>query len=373
MKKTITIILTVMLLSLVSDCSAKTNNTVGLSEPESIPTSEAIETGVLTSADKGRTTENLSSDELIKDESFADSLIAIQDLFEPRYVTIYMEGMAELVRYYPYGKIADAGTKGMASYVIFIEDSYQVKQQDNLLRAVPFWDMPTDLPEVFMEIKQIANTSVEEMERTIKDAFDLSHYYFFREQYDDHFPFVGLVFYDGFERDSTVVSIYIKDNAQGGVFVITINYFLEAAGGHGIRFRNSLKTMVILETSHSTSQSDVLTLRFTIGNPNFSHNGTTQQAEAAPFLSNGRTMVPIRIIAEALGAEAGWDDVTRTVTITGHDGETLSLVVDIPLPDNMGTPTIVNGLTFVPARYVSEALGAFVRWDETNSAIYVSA
>jgi len=371
MKKTIIIILTVIFLPLIIDCSAKTNNTVGLSESESIPTGEAIETGVLTYADKGRITENLSLDELIKEESFADSLIAIQDLFEPKYVTIYMEGMPELIRYYPYGKIVEAGTEGMASYVIFIEDSYQVKQQDNSLRAVPFWDMPTDLPEVFMEIKQIANTSVEEMERTIKDAFDLSHYYFFREQYDDYFPFVGLIFYDGFERDSNVASIYVKDNAQGGIFVVTINYFLEAAGGHGIRFRNSLKTMAILETSHLTSQSDVSTLRFTIGSPDFTHNGTPQQAESAPFISNGRTMVPLRIIAEALGAEVGWDGVTRTVIIAAQ-GKTINLAVDAPLPDNMGTPTIVNGITFVPVRYVSETLGASVRWDDENNAVYIS-
>jgi len=120
-----------------------------------------------------------------------------------------------------------------------------------------------------------------------------------------------------------------------------------------------------------SNSPDTPTLRFTVGITDFFHNGTPQQAEAAPFISQSRAMIPLRIIAEALGAEVGWHDVTRTITITGRE-ETISLVVGDPLPDNMGTPIIVNGLTFVPARYVTETLGASVRWDEENNAVYVS-
>ena len=81
-------------------------------------------------------------------------------------------------------------------------------------------------------------------------------------------------------------------------------------------------------------------------------------------------MIPLRIIAEALGAEVGWDDAARTVAISAQ-GETINLSIDASLPDNMGTPIIVNGLTFVPARYVSETLGAYVRWDAANNAVYI--
>ncbi|MCL1842318.1 MAG: copper amine oxidase N-terminal domain-containing protein [Defluviitaleaceae bacterium] len=81
-------------------------------------------------------------------------------------------------------------------------------------------------------------------------------------------------------------------------------------------------------------------------------------------------MIPLRIIAEALGAEVGWDNSSRTVTITGR-GEIINLIVDAPLPDDMGTSTIINGLTFVPVRYISETLGATVQWDEVNNAVYI--
>jgi len=112
------------------------------------------------------------------------------------------------------------------------------------------------------------------------------------------------------------------------------------------------------------------TLLFTVGSNNFLHNGTVKQAESAPFISQERTMIPLRIIAEALNAEVDWDSATRTVIITGR-GETINLIVDVPLPGDMGTPVIVNGSTSVPVRYVSETLGATVRWDGENKAVYI--
>jgi len=111
-------------------------------------------------------------------------------------------------------------------------------------------------------------------------------------------------------------------------------------------------------------------LRFTIVSNNFLHDETVQQLEVAPFISQGRTMVPLRIIAESLGAEVDWDNATRTVIISGRE-ETINLIVDVPLPGDMGTPIIVNGFTFVPVRYVSEKLGASVRWGGENNAVYI--
>ena len=111
-------------------------------------------------------------------------------------------------------------------------------------------------------------------------------------------------------------------------------------------------------------------LLFFIGANDFLHNETIQQLEVAPFISQGRTMVPLRIIAESLGAEVDWDSTTRTVIISGRE-ETINLIVDVPLPDDMGTPIIVNGITFVPVRYVSEKLGASVQWDGENNAVYI--
>jgi hypothetical protein len=169
-----------------------------------------------------------------------------QDLPEPIFAMIFMEGMPELVRYYPFSQIAEPGTKGMASYIIYFEDFYQVEQKDSLLRATPAWSTPADWPELFMEITQAQNTTAEQTEQRITADFDPGNYYFYHQPADEHFPFTRLIF-ESREPGGTITSIYIKDNTQGGVFIITARYPIEAAEGHGARFLNSLKTLSIIE------------------------------------------------------------------------------------------------------------------------------
>jgi|GEM_PF-5621024 len=93
--------------------------------------------------------------------------------------------------------------------------------------------------------------------------------------------------------------------------------------------------------------------------------------DAVPFIDGAnRTLVPLRAIAEGLGAEVDWDNNTRTVSIT-RDGQTALVTIDTPLPNGMGTAVIQNDRTFVPIRYVSEVLGTEVRWDESTRAVYI--
>jgi|GEM_PF-2585421 len=115
-------------------------------------------------------------------------------------------------------------------------------------------------------------------------------------------------------------------------------------------------------------------LRFVIGDTIYTRNGVAQPAlDVAPFIdaAAARTMVPIRAVSEGLGATVTWNRETRNVTIIRGD-VTLVINVDSELPDGMGTPTIIDGRTFVPLAYVSEQLGATVDWDGTAQAVYVS-
>ena len=83
----------------------------------------------------------------------------------------------------------------------------------------------------------------------------------------------------------------------------------------------------------------------------------------------GRFLVPMRGIFEALGAEVSWDGDTRTVT--GAKGDiSVKLTIDSieALVNNevieLDVPaTIIEGRTYVPTRFVSESLGADVSWD----------
>jgi hypothetical protein len=67
----------------------------------------------------------------------------------------------------------------------------------------------------------------------------------------------------------------------------------------------------------------------------------------------------LRFISETLGAQVAWDEATRTVTIT-VDGMTMQMTIDQTIEGFDTAPMIHNGRTMVPIRYIAENLGANV-------------
>jgi len=127
-----------------------------------------------------------------------------------------------------------------------------VEQRDNLLRITPFWEKSTSLSESFMEIKQIPNTTIEEMEQMVINSTDFSRYYdTFHNQPTADSPFASFTLYDGFDGNNIVTNIYIKDNKNEGVFVVTTQHTIEATEGIGVRFRASLKTLEVLDLENA--------------------------------------------------------------------------------------------------------------------------
>lgn len=99
-----------------------------------------------------------------------------------------------------------------------------------------------------------------------------------------------------------------------------------------------------------------------------------------PIIENGSTLVPMRAIFEAMGATVTWDQATKTAT--GVKGSTTVI-----LPIGSTSPTIngaaktiavpgkvVNGSTLAPLRFIGEAFGGTVTWDQaTMTATIISA
>ncbi len=99
--------------------------------------------------------------------------------------------------------------------------------------------------------------------------------------------------------------------------------------------------------------------------------------DVAPFIQDGRTLLPVRYVAESLGANVLWDDATRTVTIL-KDGKVVQVVIDSNMLSVNGvsipmdtTATISNARTFLPVRFVAEALGAEIAWDEATRTVTI--
>jgi endonuclease YncB( thermonuclease family) len=98
-----------------------------------------------------------------------------------------------------------------------------------------------------------------------------------------------------------------------------------------------------------------------------------------PLNVDGRVLVPLRAIFEALGAKIEWDDTTKTVTAKKGDviitykvgslvGNRNNEIIQIPVAGKL-----VNGTTMIPLRFVGEALGAAISWDEHSNTVLISS
>ena len=107
-------------------------------------------------------------------------------------------------------------------------------------------------------------------------------------------------------------------------------------------------------------------------------DGEKIQFDISPQTINGRTMVPIRAIFEAMGASVNWDDATKTAICT-KDGTVVKMTLNSTTeyindnPYSMDVaPVIISGRTLAPARYVAEAFGYNVKWDEMTRYVLIS-
>lgn len=107
-------------------------------------------------------------------------------------------------------------------------------------------------------------------------------------------------------------------------------------------------------------------------------DGRELNFDVLPFIENGRTLVPLRTIFEALGAEIVWNGETQTV-MAKKEGTEIQLVIGGEAYKNgqlipLDVPAkSLNGRTMVPLRFVSEALGCRIGWnDETQTITIIS-
>ncbi len=100
-------------------------------------------------------------------------------------------------------------------------------------------------------------------------------------------------------------------------------------------------------------------------------NGEQRTMDVIPEVVNNRTLVPISFIAEAMGAEVTWDNASATVGIFLKEKK-IHIAIGETLP-GMGTPPIIkNNRTFVPLRFVAETLGAQVLWFNSTQSIQIT-
>ncbi len=123
---------------------------------------------------------------------------------------------------------------------------------------------------------------------------------------------------------------------------------------------------------------DMITLGLMVSNPKATINGNPIDLDVPPMIVGGRTLVPIRFISESFGCKVEWEAQTGRITISRHDftvvlfrdkvnayvnGEEKTL--DVPA-------SITQGRTLVPVRFISEAFGAQVEWNPDKRTITIT-
>ena len=167
-------------------------------------------------------------------------------------------------------------------------------------------------------------------------------------------------------------------NVVGGAFTYTVKLVagansitLQAADSS-----NNLATKTITVTLAAPKAGTVIVL--TIGTDVVTVDGKATSIDAAPEIINSRTFVPIRFISETFGADVEWLAETQGITITLGDS-TIGLqignataVIDGNIVSLPAAPYIKNGRTMVPLRVISDAFGGDVVWDAALRTITIT-
>jgi hypothetical protein len=125
------------------------------------------------------------------------------------------------------------------------------------------------------------------------------------------------------------------------------------------------------------SAGQTVSMKLKLGNDYITINDKQLTIET-PYISNGSTLVPLRVITTAFGAVLSWDSETQTVglkygstNITLKIGSTTATVNG--KSETLETaPELKNGTTMVPLRFLSEKFGAKVSFDEATSSITIT-
>lgn len=107
-------------------------------------------------------------------------------------------------------------------------------------------------------------------------------------------------------------------------------------------------------------------------------NDKIVESAVAPMQQNGTTLVPLRVVSENLGAVVEWNEPLQSVTIFHGETELFFFMGEKRIISNMQdidelavAPKSINGTTMVPLRVISEALGCAVDWDSKNRVVTI--
>lgn len=201
---------------------------------------------------------------------------------------------------------------------------------------------------------------------------------------------VGYGSHEGIPANSTVIngnSQYYWTPAASGAyqikFVIDCDDFITETNEDN---NVAMASIVVPEADVSATKTSVTanssdTVVFKIGNTEYLINGNTNTMEVAPYIKDGRTMLPVRALANAIGipdSNITWNSYEEKVIVQKHDrkvqltiGQNIinvngnDIVIDV-------APEITDDRTFLPLRALMDAFGISINWDDKAKSVTVN-
>lgn len=108
-------------------------------------------------------------------------------------------------------------------------------------------------------------------------------------------------------------------------------------------------------------------------------DGKEVELDVAPYISNNRTLVPLRAVSESLGAIVEWDPIKRIAIINSEEGyleftvDSNTVCVNGHYIENDVEATILNNRTMVSIRLIAETLNCNVWWNPINKTINIKS
>ncbi|MDQ0875003.1 hypothetical protein QFZ77_003662 [Paenibacillus sp. V4I3] len=143
--------------------------------------------------------------------------------------------------------------------------------------------------------------------------------------------------------------------------------------------KRTITTLVLGATIFSVTPAQATTTQDLRMIPVIVNGQKVKFPDTEPYIDgNGRTLVPVRFVSEKLGGTVTWNEATQTVTIkNGSKAISLPIGSNVATVDGQAvtldtTAVLTEGRTMVPLRFVSEALSSKVTWDDGGHAVQVS-
>lgn len=108
-------------------------------------------------------------------------------------------------------------------------------------------------------------------------------------------------------------------------------------------------------------------------------DGEPLYSDVPPTIINNRTLVPLRVIMESLGADVVWQSNSEPILVKKHNtlvqvqvGKTQASVNDTAITLDVA-PRIIHDRVMVPLRFIGESLGAGIWWDQVSRSVYITS